>query len=96
MSVTFSTATEKQFQNMLQRYETKASALLPTLYLAQQEFGYLRPDVMEYVAERLEMPAVHVVEAAHFYSMFKKKDMGKYCLQICNNISCHNMNGGHF
>jgi len=46
---------------------------------------------MDYVAGLLDMAPAHVYEAVTFYVMFKRKDMGKYCLQICNNITCSMM-----
>jgi NADH-quinone oxidoreductase E subunit len=61
------------------------------LWLAQEQFGFLSNEVMDYVAGLLGMPPAHVYEAVTFYVMFKRKDMGKYCLQICNNITCSMM-----
>ncbi len=78
----------KQFKDLVAKYEVPASALLPTLYLAQEQFGYLSTEAMDYVGKLLGMPPVQVYEAVTFYVMFKKRDMGKYCLQVCQNISC--------
>jgi NADH dehydrogenase (ubiquinone) flavoprotein 2 len=91
MSVSFTPENKIRFEKILSKYETKASALLPTLWLAQDQFGYLSDEVMDYVAGLLEMKPAHVYEAVTFYVMFKRKDMGKYCLQICNNITCQMM-----
>lgn len=91
MSVSFTPENQSRFEKILSKYETKASALLPTLWLAQEQFGYLTNEVMDYVAKLLDMPPAHVYEAVTFYVMFKRKDMGKYCLQICNNITCSMM-----
>lgn len=88
MSLAFSSDRMKRFEELLTKYETKRSALLPVLYLAQEQWGYLSMDAMRYVAQLLDLPAAHVVEAVTFYTMFKKKDLGKHCLQVCNNITC--------
>ena len=88
MSVAFSPATQQAFEKLVAKYETRRSALLPTLYLAQNEFGYLKPEVMDYVAELIGIPRSQVYEAAHFYTMFKKRDLGQWCLQVCTNITC--------
>lgn len=91
MSVSFTPENQARFEKIVSKYETKASALLPTLWLAQEQFGYLTNETMDYVAKMLDMPPAHVYEAVTFYVMFKRKDMGKYCLQICNNITCSMM-----
>jgi NADH-quinone oxidoreductase E subunit len=86
--VEFSPDRLAQFSKIIEKYETKSSALMPVLYLAQDQFGYLSPPVLEYVAGLLGLPAAQAFEVASFYFMFKQRDMGKYCLQICNNITC--------
>lgn len=78
----------EKFRALVAKYEEPACALLPTMYLAQEQFGFLSPSVLEYVAKLLSMPAARVFEAASFYILFKRKDMGRYCLQVCNNITC--------
>lgn len=77
-----------EVKRIIAKYERPASALLPVLYVAQDQFGYLSPPVLKYVASLLEIPAAQAFEAASFYSMFKKKDMGRWCLQVCTNITC--------
>jgi NADH-quinone oxidoreductase E subunit len=91
MSISFTPDNQSRFEKIISKYETKASALLPTLWLAQEQFGFLSNEVMDYVAGLLDMAPAHVYEAVTFYVMFKRKDMGKYCLQICNNITCSMM-----
>jgi len=91
MSVSFTSENQARFEKIVAKYETKASALLPTLWLAQEQFEYLSNEVMDYVASLLGMPPSHVYEAVTFYVMFKRKDMGKFCLQIKNNITCSMM-----
>lgn len=78
----------ERFKKTVALYERPRSALLPTLYLAQQQFGFLSPEVLEYVASLLSIPPREVFEAASFYVLFKKKDMGRWCLQVCGNITC--------
>jgi len=78
----------EKFKALVAKYEVPASALLPTLYLAQEQNGHLTGPALEYVAKLLGMQPARVFEAATFYVMFKKKDMGKFCLQVCNNITC--------
>ncbi len=91
MSVSFTPERLQQFEKCVAKYETKRSALLPALYLAQEQFGYLKTEVMDYVASLIEIPPREVYEAATFYVLFKKKEMGKWCLQVCSNITCSMM-----
>lgn len=88
MSVAFNAQNLARFEKTVALYEIRRSALLPTLWIAQEQFGFLSCEVMDYVATLLDMPPVQVYEAVTFYVMYRKKDLGKYCLQVCVNISC--------
>jgi NADH-quinone oxidoreductase E subunit len=90
MAVQFSEETYKQFQEILTHYppEHKRAAILPTFWLAQQEFGYLSLEVMEYIGELLELSPAYVASVASFYTMFPQEPMGKYHVQVCTNLSC--------
>jgi NADH-quinone oxidoreductase subunit E len=86
----FSESAEKQFQNILSRYPEghRRAAMLPTLHLAQKEFGYMSVDAMEYVATRLELPPSKVLHVATFYTMYNKSRVGARHVQVCKSISC--------
>ena len=58
--VQFSDETLRRFQATVAQYPEKQAALLPALWLAQEEFGYLSPESMEYVAGLLSLPPAHV------------------------------------
>ena len=64
------------------------SALLPILHIAQEKFGWLRADVMDYVASLLEIKPIEVYEVATFYTMFHLKPVGKYVLEVCRTGPC--------
>ena len=83
----------KIFKETVAKYEVAQSALLPTLHLAQEQWGFLSTPVLDYVADLLKLTQRHVYECATFYTMFRKKDWGKYHLQVCQNISCTLMGG---
>jgi NADH-quinone oxidoreductase E subunit len=84
----FSDETQKQFEEVLTHYPDKQAAILPTFWLAQQEFDYLSPEVMEYIAELLDLSPAYVASVASFYTMFYRKPMGKFHVQVCTNLSC--------
>lgn len=69
--------------------EHKRSAVLQSLVVAQhQNQGFLTTDLVDAVAEYLELPAIHVYEVASFYSMFETKPVARHNVAVCTNISC--------
>src|SRR4051812_34297536 len=72
----------------LVRYEDKLSAIIPCLYQAQKENGWISNEVVEHLSEVMDLPPTKIHEVAMFYTMFNKKPVGKYHVQVCCNISC--------
>jgi NADH-quinone oxidoreductase subunit E len=69
--------------------ERKRSAVLAALRAAQHEnHGYLTRELMDGIAEYLELPPIQVYEVATFYSMFETKPVGRHHVSVCTNISC--------
>ena len=66
----------------------KASAVIAALAIAQDEKGWLSTEVMDYVADYLEMPPIAVYEVATFYEMFNTQPTGRYKLTLCTNLPC--------
>lgn len=65
------------------------SAIIGALQAAQHENeGYLTPEIMDAVAQYLDLPAIQVYEVATFYSMFETKPVGRHSISVCTNISC--------
>ncbi len=79
---------EEKLEKILKAYPDKRAACLPALFLAQDELGWVPDDVMVWVSEKLGMPKSQVEGVATFYTMFNKKQVGKYHLELCTNISC--------
>lgn len=87
----WSPAAQKRIKDILGRYPTerKQSGVIPLLALAQDEFeGWLPVELMQLVADTLEMPYIRVYEVATFYTMFNLKPVGKYHVQVCTNCAC--------
>lgn len=78
----------KKFDEFLTHYPTKQAAILPTLWLCQEQFKVLTLDVLEYVAQLLSLSPVHVYSVATFYTMFNLKPVGRHHLQVCRTLSC--------
>jgi len=78
----------KTAQEIVGRFPRKKSALIPLLHLAQEQDGYVAQDAMVHIAELLDLAPAEVYGTASFYEMFKFQPVGKYCINICTNISC--------
>jgi NADH-quinone oxidoreductase E subunit len=70
------------------RYPTKVALLLPALHQAQEETGWLSPEVMEEIGAYIGIHPAQVREVASFYTMYNLKPVGKYHLKICTNVAC--------
>src|SRR6185295_10909773 len=68
--------------------DQKQSAVMSALAIAQDEHGWLPPEVMDGVAHQLGMPPVAVYEVASFYAMYNLKPTGRFKLTICTNLPC--------
>ncbi len=79
----------ERFEKILTRYPDKRAALLPALNLAQEIRGHVSPETMDRVAELLELPAAYVRGVATFYTMYNKRPVGRFLVQVCTNISCN-------
>jgi NADH-quinone oxidoreductase subunit E len=84
----FSEPVLAEYREILSRYPERRAALLPTLWLAQREFGWLSQPVQEYVAELMEIPLSWVSSVVSFYTMFWTEPKGRHHLQVCVNLSC--------
>lgn len=73
----------------LKRYETKESAILPALYIVQKENkGWISSEAIHYLSQVMDIPESKINETFNFYTMYNKKPVGKYHVQVCTNISC--------
>ena len=95
MSLAFSEEARARHERMLARYPDREAAILPTLHLAQREFGHLTGEAIEYVANLLGFTPSRIEGVATFYTMYNRKPVGKYHLQICRNLSCSLMGAEH-
>ena len=84
----FSEAALAEYRELLTHYPTRQAALLPTLWIAQREFGWLSSEAMMYVANLMELPPSHVRGVVTFYTMFYQQPVGKWHIEVCTNLSC--------
>lgn len=91
---TISEKTKKFITTELSRYETKQSAIIPCLFEVQKDNqGWISNECIASLSEFMDIPSKDINEVFHFYTMFNKKSVGVFHIQVCCNISCH-MNGG--
>ena len=94
MALEFSPQAEQKIAEICRHYPNTQAACLPVLHLAQDEFGYISPEVMDLVAGRLNLPTSHVYGVATFYTMYHHEPCGKRVLMMCTNVSCM-LTGGY-
>ncbi len=87
-AVEFGPELETKVAEIISRYPKKKSAIMPALYMAQEHIGWLTDAAIEWVAEKVEESPAHVRSVATFYTMYYKKPVGQYHLQICRTLSC--------
>jgi NADH-quinone oxidoreductase subunit E len=84
----FSEANETRLDEIISHYPVRRSAVLPALYIAQEEHGYVTDEDVQYIAERLGMRVNEVEEVVTFYTMYSRKPIGRHKLQVCRTLSC--------
>ncbi|MBP6610612.1 MAG: NAD(P)H-dependent oxidoreductase subunit E [Paludibacter sp.] len=91
LKIAFTPETLEKIQAIISHYPQgkQKSALIPVLHIAQEEFGgSLNVDIMDYVAELLEITPIEVYEVATFYSQFYIDPVGKYVIEVCQTGPC--------
>ena len=79
-----------RFDEIVKRYpaDRRRSAVLPALYLAQYQQGYITANAIRHVAGLLGITRADVEDVVSFYTMFYRKPVGRFVLQVCRTLSC--------
>jgi NADH-quinone oxidoreductase subunit E len=80
-------------KEIIGRFPRPKSALIPLLHVAQEQDGHVTQEAMVHVAELLGITPAEVYGTASFYEMFKFEPVGRYCINVCTNISCQLLGG---
>ena len=83
-----SESAKQEIKEIRKRYPTARAALLPALYVAQREAGWVSPEAVTAVSRELRVPEATVRGVASFYAMYHKKPVGRHVIQLCTNVSC--------
>lgn len=73
---------------IIAQYEEKRSALLPLMHLFQEHEGFVSPEAMRAAASMLELTMAEVEATVSFYTLFYRRPVGKYMLQVCRGLAC--------
>ena len=77
-----------KIEELRKRYPASQAALLPVLWIAQEQEGWISEDMMRYIGKLLDLPFGHVLGVVTFYTMYHSKPQGKYHIEVCTNVSC--------
>jgi len=90
MSAAFTPALLVRFDALRSQYppEMKTSLVLPLLHCVQDEQGFVTEADAVRIAEYIGMPAIQVIEALTWYTMFDREPQGRYVIKVCRNIAC--------
>ena len=85
---TFTPENEQVLERLLTRYPEKKALTLPALWMVQTQQGFLDEAALEYLAELLELPYMHLYSVATFYTMFRFDAPAKVSVEVCRTLSC--------
>ncbi|MEX2435968.1 MAG: NAD(P)H-dependent oxidoreductase subunit E [Balneolaceae bacterium] len=88
MAYEFTKEDLEEIEKIKAKYPEVKPATLPVLWVAQNRFGHVNPEVQRLVAKTLDLPESHVHGVASFYTQYYKEEKGKYVLDVCTCLSC--------
>jgi len=94
MEFKFTEENIKRIEQEIKKYPEKKPAVMATLYIGQEQNGFISNKVITETAKILDITPEDVLGVVTFYTMFHQKQMGKYHIQVCTNVSCM-LRGGY-
>ncbi len=88
MIETWSDENQERARVIIAQYPEKRSAVMPLLYIAAHEHGYVTEQAMREVSELTGVTAAQVQSVASFYTMYRRRPVGEYLVSVCTSISC--------
>jgi NADH-quinone oxidoreductase subunit E len=85
---------EREIDEIIARYPVKRSASLMLLHAVQERFGWISSDAVQWVAAKLGLLPIHVLELVTFYPMFRQAPAGRFQFKVCRTLSCA-LGGSH-
>ena len=93
-TIPVSAETDRAIDALLARFPRQGSALLPALYLIQDEKGWISEESMAYAAGKIGVSPAFVAGVVSFYTMFHRRPVGRHHIQVCRTLSCM-LRGGY-
>lgn len=94
MEFKFTDENLKRIEAARAKYPTGRAAVMDLLYIAQEQNGFITNEIMTEIARLLDIDHEEVLGVVTFYTMYHQKQMGRYHLQVCTNVSCM-LRGGY-
>ncbi|MEJ2495050.1 MAG: NAD(P)H-dependent oxidoreductase subunit E [Ignavibacteriaceae bacterium] len=94
MEFKFTEENIKRIEQEIKKYPEKKPAVMATLYIGQEQNGFISNKVITETAKILDITPEDVLGVVTFYTMFHQKQMGKYHIQVCTNVTCM-LRGGY-
>ncbi|MFA6192365.1 MAG: NAD(P)H-dependent oxidoreductase subunit E [Sulfurimonas sp.] len=88
MSFSFNSENSLKIEHLAKRYPQKKALILPLLWLAQKQEGFISDEAMTKISELSDMPYMHIYSVASFYTMFKLQKKSKRVVEVCRTLSC--------
>lgn len=85
----FDAERDAEFERLVKRYPTRESMILPALWMAQEQEGWISAEAIGYIADRIGTFASKVFEVATFYTMYNLHPVGEYHICVCRTLSCY-------
>lgn len=79
---------KKDIEYHLSKYPDKRSAVMPLLYIAQEEYGHITEEAIAEISRIVDLDVTHIRGVIGFYTMYYDRPKGKYLLQICTDLPC--------
>lgn len=86
--------TFQRIDEVITHYPVKRSATLPLLHLIQEDAGYISEEAITWIATKLELQPINVLEVVTFYPMFRRAPIGRRHIKVCRTLSCA-LSGGY-
>jgi NADH-quinone oxidoreductase subunit E len=80
--------TLKRIDEVIAHYPVRRSAALPLLHLVQEDKGWISPEAIEWIAQKLWLQPINIYELVTFYPMFRQKPIGRRHIKVCRTLSC--------
>lgn len=85
--------TLRRIDEVIGHYPQRRSAALPLLHIVQEEAGFISGEAVEWIAARLGLQPINILELVTFYPMFRQKPVGRRHIRVCRTLSCALMGG---